>query len=75
MNLSEISFLLDIDEMNFIDDCRTYGNAVRIAYMRGLSLLALKVRQNVSDLADAGSPNAINSMMTALQTALNQIQL
>lgn len=75
MNLSEISFLLSIDEMKFVDDCRTYGSVVRIAYMKGLSLLALKVRQNVADLADAGSPNAINSMITALQTALNQIQL
>lgn len=75
MNLSEISFLLSIDEMKLTDDCRTYGSAVRIAYMKGLSLLALKVRQNVADLADAGSPNAINSMITALQIALNQIQL
>lgn len=44
-------------------------NPVRIAYIRGLSIATVKIREEVMSLAEAGSPNSIQTAALWLSAA------
>ena len=73
MSPAEVAFLLGVDEERLRDDIATYRHPARLAYMRGLAKTAYKLRTNMLELAEAGSPNAINESNRALTPLLSQL--
>lgn len=73
MTPREISFLLDIDEIQFIDDINTRGNPARKAFFRGVTKTAMELRENIIDAAMAGSPFSISECQKQLMQMLAEI--
>lgn len=73
MSPAEVAFLLGVDEERLRDDIATYRHPARLAYMRGLAKTAYKLRTNMLELAEAGSPNAITESNRALTPLLSQL--
>lgn len=75
MSPMEISYLLDIDEMQLADDIATPGHPARRAYYGGLAATANEMRRNVIDTASAGSPAAIAECQRRIMTLLSDVAL
>lgn len=75
MTPSQVSFLLDIDEVAFIDDIHTVGNPARRAFFIGLQSTDNELRQNIIDLMKAGSPSAIADCQQRIERILNEITI
>ncbi len=73
MGPPEVAVLLDIDEQALTDEINTVGSPVRKAYVRGLSVTNNRLRKQLLELADAGSPSAIAECRQRMQTLDNFI--
>ena len=71
--ISEISFLLDCDEVQLTDDVRTPGSADRKAYMTGYAKAAHEIRMRNMDLSKAGSPAADEALRGYLKKMMNDL--
>ena len=74
MTPSQVSFCLDIDEIQFHDDIRTIGHPARRAFYKGLQSTDNELRQQIIDLMRAGSPTAISDCQQRIERCLNEIQ-
>lgn len=75
MHASEISFLLSVDERTLVDDINTVGHPARIAFFRGLTATAKKIRENIIDTAIAGSPYSIAECQRLIMAQLSEVTL
>lgn len=73
MTPSQVSFRLDIDEVQFLDDIHTVGHPARRAFYKGLQSTDNEVRQQIIDLMRAGSPTAIADCQQRIERCLNEI--
>ena len=71
--ISEISFLLDCDEVQLTDDVRTTGSEVRKAFMKGYAKAAHEIRLRNMDLSKAGSPAADEALRGYLKQMMNEL--
>lgn len=75
MTPSQVSFRLDIDEVQLLDDINTVGNPARRAYYKGLESTDSEVRQQLLDLMRVGSPSAIADCQQRIERCLNEITI
>jgi hypothetical protein len=75
MTPSQVSFRLDIDEVQLLDDINTIGNPARRAYYKGLDATDSEVRQQLLDLMRVGSPSAIADCQQRIERCLNEITI
>lgn len=75
MTPSQVSFRLDIDEVQFLDDIHTVGNPARRAFFLGLQSTDNELRQQIIDLMHAGSPAAIADCQQRIERVLNEITI
>ena len=71
--ITEISALLDLNEIELRDAVNTPGNPVRTAYFKGFSERALKIRERNLELAEAGSPSADDALFSYLKRMMNDL--
>ncbi|WP_294457598.1 hypothetical protein [uncultured Bacteroides sp.] len=57
--VSDIAVLMDIDERRFRDILSDKSHPASLAYRKGKAERALQIRQNELELAEAGSPLAV----------------
>lgn len=57
--VSDIAVLMDIDERRFRDILSDKSHPASLAYHKGKAERALQIRQNELELAEAGSPLAV----------------
>ena len=58
-SVSDIAVLMDIDERRFRDILSDKSHPASLAYLKGKAERALQIRQNELELAEAGSPLAV----------------
>ncbi len=75
MTPSQVSFRLDINEVQFLDDIHTVGHPARRAFYIGLQATDNELRQQIIDLMRAGSPSAIADCQRRIERCLNEITL
>jgi hypothetical protein len=75
MTPTEISHLLDLDEMSLKDDINTLGHPVRRAFFRGMATTANQLRNNIRDAAIAGSPYSITECQRQILNMLSEVTL
>lgn len=71
--ITEISALLDLNEIELRDAINTPGNPARTAYFKGFSERALKIRERNLELAEAGSPSADDALFSYLKRMMNDL--
>ena len=71
----EIAALLDIDEKVLLDDINTIGHPVRMAYIKGYSETAVRMRKQNIELSDAGSPAADDACRGYMRRMTRDIDL
>lgn len=64
-----VASLLGIKIYDLKDAFDDPDNPVRIAYIKGLSIATVKIREEVMSLAEAGSPNSIQTAAAWLSAA------
>lgn len=57
--VSDIAVLMDIDECRFREILSDKSHPASLAYRKGKAECALQIRQNELELAEAGSPLAV----------------
>lgn len=75
MTPSQVSFRLDLDEVQFLDDIHTVGHPARRAFYKGLQSTDSELRKQVIDLMLAGSPSAISDCQQRIERLLNEISI
>ena len=75
MTPSQVSFRLDIAEVQLLDDINTIGNPARRAYYRGLEETDCEVRTQLLDLMRVGSPSAIADCQQRIERCLSEITI
>lgn len=75
MTPSQVSFRLDLDEVQFLDDIHTVGHPARRAFYKGLQSTDYELRKQVFDLMLAGSPSAISDCQQRIERLLNEISI
>ena len=68
-----MSFRLDIDEVQFLDDIHTVDHPARRAFYKGLQSTDNELRQQIIFLMRAGSPSAIADCQPRIERILNEI--
>lgn len=71
--ITEISALLELNEIKFRDDVNTPGNPARIAFYKGFAATALKIRERNMQLAEAGSPAADEALCSYIKRMMNDL--
>lgn len=64
-----VATLLQINFFELRDAFEDYENPLRHAYLKGLSEATVKIREEVMNLAEAGSPNSIQTAAAWLTAA------
>jgi hypothetical protein len=75
MTPSQVSFRLDINEVQLLDDINTIGNPARCAYYKGLEETDCEVRTQLLDLMRVGSPSAIADCQQRIERCLSEITI
>lgn len=70
---SQIAVLIGVDEDSLKLALSRHGSAERTAFLRGMAATADKIRRNNISLANAGSPEAIRSCFSAMNTMLDDL--
>lgn len=72
---TEISALLDIDELEFRTDINTPEHPARKAFLKGYASTAMRLRKQNLDLVDAGSPAADEACRGFLKKMVRDVDI
>lgn len=70
---SEVPFIIRCDEFLFSESLRSHGSDVRQAYMEGFTKTSFEVHKVTREIAEAGSPTAINDIMRSHSICVNEL--
>ena len=71
---SQMAAMLGIDEDILKHKISIHGTKERMAFLKGMSATADKLRRNNIELANAGSPEAIRSCFAAMNRMLDDVE-